>query len=1439
MQSKRMISARVLGAAFAVVVGLGLLLVPVAFAANRLAVALNDDPRLDDILIQPSPLTLGPGENAQLTAIGVYEDDTTADLTDVVEWTSRDTDVVTVSATGLVTAIGPGDTDIEVVEPESGTSASEDGEVIVAEIDSVSVSPATATVVEGDTLQLTATATLSDGRTGYDVTDFVRWTSGKVATATVSDTAGTKGLATAHQNGEVLIRAKDLESGNQSPNSEGVITVIEVAPTPTPSPIPTPGQTPSPTPDPGPTPTAVPTPSITQIHLVPLQLNLLPNGATGAIQAIATLSDGTQRDVSSEVVWESNRDHIAGIAAGVVTAGESGSAEIHAHHEASGIDADTKADVWVGEADSLSVSPAGAQVAVGSAVQLSAVRVYDNGLTEDITATATWHSEKDRVATVSDAAGTKGLVSGHERGDAVIIATDPVSGDETDSESGRVEVIDPVPTPTPTQDPSATPTPTPIDLGEVDEINLVPLKLDLLPTGTHTLRAIATMEDGSEIDVTAGCIFESDKERVATVAGAGIVTAVEAGKTKIDAYHPASGKDARKKARIWVGEVESIDISPTGVSVLLGDTKPLLALATYDNGLNEDITDTAEWSSEKARVATVSDGAGSKGFVTGVSRGDAVIVARDPASGKKSKSSSGKVVVFEEGEEDPGDIGTDISYTIGLRDIVLDPASLNLMPGETAFVTATGIYADGSTRDLTEFVKFDSRRSKTAEVDEFGVVTAERGGDTEIRVKEPQTRIKSRVSTRVHVAEMTFIETWPREPLLAPGERIQLLAFASYDNGVEGVDVTGEVKWSSTRTSVAEVEREAPDFGLLTAIGVGETDVTAQHLVTKVKSDRDAGLIRVTLAGAPSPTPTPAPTPTPDPGAPAVVVGQSYTPETIVLQDGETAQIVTSLHYSDGSSDVVNTGLDYGTGDFRVAVVDVTGRVVAKGMGVTHVQITDSVNGFSGTVTVAVREITSLAISPASTGLRVDGSAALEAIATFSDGEIDVDVTNAVEWKSSNPAIASVDENGHVTAHAEGSVRIEVLDRGTRVRSDASTGNVSVVGTLVRVFLTPSRLALPVGGEKNYKAFGVFADGSTIQISDEVQWSIDAGLPPLATISESGRVTAHALGDATVHATDLLTGISSSDSDGSRSLSVVGDLIGIRVSTNTDLTADPPDVVLSAGETKSLKGAGQYAGRVDAFSLGSKLDWVSSDPVAVSVSGSGLVTCQTVGASIISATDPDTGISSAATLGDLVVTCSGQVLGIRTTPDFRDLDYLSTRQLRAYRMLEDGSEIEVTRKVLWTSSDPSIASVIETGGDGGLATAVGDGEVTLLAYDAAFDVSSSASGQVSVIRTRKTRVLLELFPEDDGVGFVGNVGATYGFQARVTYVSGATQGVNLLLTWTSSDPAKVLMGDGSGAFKVNQGQLLAPGTITVTGTYPVDAASATELSVDVVFQVLP
>lgn len=1435
MRSIRTTSARPLRTAFAAILALGFLSAPAAQAAPRLAVTLPEAPQLDEIVIEPAVLALGPGESGQVTATGHYDDGSTADLTDVVVWTTRDDDVAVISATGLVTSVGPGETDIEAEEPESGTEARIDGEVVVAEIDEVSIAPAVASVVEGDTLQLQALATLSDGRTGFDVTTFVRWTSGKVSVATVSDAPGSKGLLTALREGEVLIRAKDPDSGSQSPNDQGWITVVEpVAPTPTPTPAatPTPGETPTPTPEPSPTPTPSPTPDVVEIHIVPLELKLLPGGDTGSLSAVATLSDGSTRDVTAEVDWETNRERHATVVGGVVTSDEPGTAEIDVTHAGSGVEAEARAEVWVGESEGITLSPAGAVLYVGATVQLSATRTYDNGLTQDVTATTEWHSEKERVATVSNAPGTKGLVTGHEEGDAVIVATDPATEEESDSESGKIEVQEEPPAPTPTPGPGS-------DL-DIDEINLFPLQLNMLPGETASLTAIATLEDGTAVDITDQMVFEADDERVATASGGGSVTGVEGGKTKIDGYHPATGEEVRRKAQVWIGEVESIDLSPSGAEFLVGDTVQLLALATYDNGLAADVSEVAEWSSEKTRVATVSNAAGSKGFVTGLARGDAVIVARDPVSGKKSKASSGRVTVLEEGAPDPGDVGDDVSYTIGLRQIVLDPQSLNLMPGETGFIVATGIYVDGSTRDLSEFVEFKSRKRKIASVDETGAVTGGgRGGDTEIRVEEPITGIRSRVAARIHVAKMVSLQLWPELKVLAPGQELQLLAFANYDNGVTDVDVTDGVKWSSSRKSVAEIVREGPGAGLVTGIGLGETKITAQHKASRVKADRDAGVVTVTEAGAPTPSPTPVPTPTPDPEGPAVLVGALHEPESLVLQEGDTAQIETQLVFSDGSTEPISQGLLYETGDFRVARVDDAGLVLAQGPGVTTITIEDTVHGYIGIVMVAVREITSLAIDPASVALRVGGTADLEAYATFSDGTTDVDVTGEVEWKSSNPAIVSVDETGGVTAHAEGTAQIEVLDRVTRVRSDVSTGIVEVVGDLVRVFLTPSSLALPIGGEKSYKAFGVFADGTTVQITDDVLWSIDAGLPPIATIDAEGRVTAHALGDATVHATDLLTGISSSDSDGSRVLSVVGDLEGIKISTSSDLTKDPSDVVLSAGETKSLKGVGVFAGREDGFSLGSRLDWFSSNPAAVSVNGSGLVTCLTVGVSTISAMDPATGVTSTDTLGDLDVTCSGQVLGLRTTPDFRNLDYLANRQLRAYRMLEDGSEVEVTRKVYWTSSAPEIVSVIETGSDGGLATALGDGEATLIAYDADFDVSSLDTGQVSVIRTRKTRVLLELFPEDDGVGFVGSVGQIFGFQARVTYASGATQGVNLLLTWESSDPAIVLMGDGSPGFKVNQGQLLATGTVTITATYPPDAASANELSEQVVFQVLP
>src|SRR6266851_69713 len=74
-----------------------------------------DNSGLDSVRVTPATQSLTVGQTAQFTAVGTYGNAnhlSTQDVTSVVNWTSSAPSVATVSASGLVTAVGAGTTTI-------------------------------------------------------------------------------------------------------------------------------------------------------------------------------------------------------------------------------------------------------------------------------------------------------------------------------------------------------------------------------------------------------------------------------------------------------------------------------------------------------------------------------------------------------------------------------------------------------------------------------------------------------------------------------------------------------------------------------------------------------------------------------------------------------------------------------------------------------------------------------------------------------------------------------------------------------------------------------------------------------------------------------------------------------------------------------------------------------------------------------------------------------------------------------------------------------------------------------------------------------------------------------------------------------------------------------------------------------------------------------
>ena len=145
--------------------------------------------------------------------------------------------------------------------------------------------------------------------------------------------------------------------------------------------------------------------------------------------------------------------------------------------------------------------------------------------------------------------------------------------------------------------------------------------------------------------------------------------------------------------------------------------------------------------------------------------------------------------------------------------------------GDTQPLTATGLYSDGSSKDLTASVTWSSSNTAAATVSPSGLVTGVATGAATITATDPSSLLSGTAVITVLPAVLLTVTVSPSPAFVPIYGTAPLRATGTYSDGTTK-DVTDQVTWSSSDSSVARVANGS-NPGLATGVAVGSTTITA------------------------------------------------------------------------------------------------------------------------------------------------------------------------------------------------------------------------------------------------------------------------------------------------------------------------------------------------------------------------------------------------------------------------------------------------------------------------------------------------------------------------------------------------------------------------------------------------------------------------------------
>ena len=568
--------------------------------------------------------------------------------------------------------------------------------------------------------------------------------------------------------------------------------------------------------------------------------------------------------------------------------------------------------------------------------------------------------------------------------------------------------------------------------GRTKEVAVTPA-VQTLPKGTSLqFVATATSANGSQRDLTATAEWHSSDPAVASVdpANPGLVRARAVGSVSITATDTATGIAGSATLTVTPAVLVSLAVTPPAPSIARGTARQFAATGTYTDNTTEDLTAAVTWSSSSPGVATVGDVAGSQGLATGVATGSASITAIDLATGVAGSAT--------------------LAVTpAALVSLAVTPASPSIALGTVQQFTATGIYTDNTTQNLTAAVAWSSSDPGVAAIGSaagsHGLASSVTTGSTSITATDPATGIAGSTTLAVTPAVLVSLAVTPPNAAIALGTVQQFTATGTYTDDTTQ-DLTAAVTWSSSDPGVAAIGNAAVTQGLASSAATGSVSIVATDPGTQITGS-------TTLAVTP-----------------AVLVSLAVTPADPSIPLGTVQQFTATGTYTDDSTQDLTAAVTWSSSAPGVATISNAagshGLASSAAIGSTTITATDPGTDVAGGTTLAVTPavLVSLAVTPAEPSIPLGTSQQLTATGTYTDDTTQV-LTAAVTWSSASTAVATISNaagsHGLESSASNGSTSITATDPGTDVAG--STTMTVTPAVLVSLAVTPADPSIPRG----------------------------------------------------------------------------------------------------------------------------------------------------------------------------------------------------------------------------------------------------------------------------------------------------------------------------------------------------------------------------------------